>query len=155
MDENNAGEPSSIIGVLEKGTTKNGNESTSCECPLQCSNRKSMKLREKRRRQRKNLSNRKSCPTQTTVSMKKTAQDIFGMIVDVHPFIIVGNLAMEQIFYETFCKVENCKCAGLSKRYSASRCHTTYTNVYARIIKSGKDGWGLIKVRSGCMCVLQ
>ncbi|XP_060557651.1 nerve growth factor-like [Ruditapes philippinarum] len=97
---------------------------------------------------------RKSCPTRTEYVYKKTAEDVFGDTVDVYPVIQIGNLALDQYFYETFCDVEKCECAGVDTTKYESSCRTTHSYSYARIVKSGEIGWGLIKVRSGCSCVV-
>lgn len=97
----------------------------------------------------------KSCPVRTEYVSKKTAEDIFGDIVDVYPVIHIANLALEQYFYESFCDVERCACAGVDNNKFKSSCQSTHSFTYAKVVKSGEIGWSYIQVRSGCSCVIQ
>lgn len=98
---------------------------------------------------------RQACKTKTSYVFKTEAEDIYGDIVQVHPVIHVGNLDIDQYFYESYCAKENCKCAGTNGRKFTSSCETTHSYTFARVIKNGEPGWTYIKVRSGCSCVLR
>jgi hypothetical protein len=96
-----------------------------------------------------------ACPTKSLYVIKKTALDIFEDKVDVYPVINMKNLAYDQGFYESFCDEENCNCLGIQRKKYKSSCQTTYSYTYARIVKGGEIGWGYIKIRSGCRCVVR
>ncbi|XP_053398303.1 venom nerve growth factor 1-like [Mercenaria mercenaria] len=117
--------------------------------------RKNKKSRRNVKRHRGLGLKQKSCPTRTSYVSKRTAEDIFGDTVNVYPVIHVGKLALDQMFYESFCDVDKCSCAGVDSRKFKSSCETTHTYTYARVVKSGEIGWGYIKVRSGCSCVVR
>ncbi|XP_045198767.2 neurotrophin-7-like [Mercenaria mercenaria] len=119
---------------------------------------KLLKVKRSRRKVKRHQSlglKQKSCPTRTSYVSKKTAEDIFGNIVNVYPVIHIGKLALDQLFYESFCDVEKCSCAGVGSRKFKSSCQTTHSYTYARTVKSGEIGWSFIKVKSGCSCVIQ
>jgi len=98
---------------------------------------------------------RRSCPSKTSYEFKTEAEDIFGHSVQIHPQVHIGNIKIDQYFYETYCAVEQCNCAGINNNQFTSSCETTFSYTYARVIKNGQEGWAYIKVRSGCSCVIQ
>jgi hypothetical protein len=112
-------------------------------------------VQKKRKRPQRLEISRQSCISRTKYVHKKTAEDVFGDTVDVYPVIIVGSLAIDQYFYESFCDEERCECVGINNKSYSSSCQTTHTYTYARIVKGGEIGWGLIKVRSGCSCEIE
>jgi hypothetical protein len=142
-----------VINRTNATAAQHVHHSTIVKRARRASRRTSRKLRQERRRQDFPQSQTfKSCPTKTIYASKSTAEDMFGQQVDVYPFITIGDLNLDQHFYETFCDVEKCKCGGINNKHFKSSCRTTYSLSFGRIVKGGEIGWSLIKLRTGCAC---
>ncbi|XP_060601755.1 venom nerve growth factor-like [Ruditapes philippinarum] len=135
--------------------TENVDHSCNVKRVRRTSERKLKKSRQERGYNVQKSQPRKLCPTKTTYGIKSTAEDMYGEKVTVHPYINIGNLHEDQLFYESFCDVERCQCDGVDNKYFQSFCQTTFSLSYGRIIKGGKTGWSMIKLRSGCVCVVR
>ena len=98
---------------------------------------------------------RRSCPMISEYRILKEAEDIFGDVVQVAPFFQDDGMNIDQVFYESYCDRENCRCTGIDKKRFTSACETNYMLANARVIKEGKVGWSQIKIRSGCSCILK
>lgn len=98
---------------------------------------------------------RMSCKVKTLYSSKTTANDIFGDVVDVAPYISFGETNLKQYFYEQYCDKERCGCHGTNKKKYQSSCETSYGYTLARISKHGVTGWAYILVRTGCNCIIE
>ncbi|XP_060566603.1 nerve growth factor-like [Ruditapes philippinarum] len=148
-------EPCSKNRTCNARATENSDHSCSVKRVPRASGRKLRKSRQERGYNVQQSQPRKLCPTKTTYGIKSTAEDMFGEKVDVHPYINIGNLHEDQFFYESFCDAERCQCDGVDNKYFQSFCQTTFSLSYGRIIKGGKTGWSMTKLRSGCVCVVR
>ena len=84
---------------------------------------------------------------------KQTAEDMFSNTVRVVQKIDIGGTRMNQYFYETYCRQENCQCRGIDTENYTSQCESKTIWVYAKIIDAFDTvGWNYIKLRAACGC---
>lgn len=97
---------------------------------------------------------RRACVTKYTYGVLTRAVDIFGEEVAVTPKIPAGKKFMDQHFHESYCDTEKCRCHGTGPDVAESSCETTYRYAFAMAVKGGHVGWLMIRLRSGCSCVM-
>ena len=97
----------------------------------------------------------RACVTKYTYGVLTRAMDIFGEEVTVTPNIPVDEKFIDQYFHESFCDTEKSKCHGAGPGVAKSSCETTYRYAYARAVKGGHVGWWMIRLRSGCSCIMR
>ena len=99
---------------------------------------------------------RRACTTKSQYISLEEAEDVYGDMVKVTPLADIGGTHLEvaQIFHESYCEDAGCSCFGVASNTYRSSCETQYSYTTARIIKDGYTGWSMIKVRSGCACIL-
>ncbi|KAH3828454.1 hypothetical protein DPMN_130423 [Dreissena polymorpha] len=97
---------------------------------------------------------RKSCGTKSSYVFKEEAKDIFGDTVHIHPVIEFGKVTFTQYFRETFCSDDGCSCYGIDSNKFTSSCETTHSYTNAKVVKNGSLRWTLVKIRSGCACII-
>ena len=98
---------------------------------------------------------RRACKTKSEYVVLKEAIDIFGDTVKLAPLLEIEGVEIDQVFHESYCEIENCKCRGVDSSIYESSCETNHLYTLARVIKKKQIYWSHIKVRAGCSCVVR
>ena len=99
---------------------------------------------------------RRVCSVVSENNLLTEAVNNYGEIVQIAPELGHDGTVKGAHFHETYCTSERESCEGIDRSEYHSYCQTYYRYVYAQTVgDDGTVGLSLVKIRSGCNCIIQ
>ena len=98
---------------------------------------------------------RRICGTTSEYNVLTEAVNNYGEKVQIAPRVGIDGTTTGLHFHESYCDTEHERCTAIVRSEYRSSCQTQYQYTYAPIIIDGKIDFSLIKIRSGCNCIIQ
>ena len=98
---------------------------------------------------------RRICNTVTETNVLTEAINNYGAKVQIASGDGKNGIEAGLHFHESYCESERERCTAIDRSEYRSSCQTQYRYDYAPTISDGKIDLSLIKIRSGCNCIIQ